>query len=969
MGEADVTVSKRRIVSYYVAVAMAVIVVAVVVFTAGAAKEAEPKIAGGYDVSAGAACIGAQVDVLQSGQFVSLARPDGENAGKLRLENGQLTGSARCRNGDEQPLAARIDDGVLTGTLAGTRLRADFKREPPDPGEQRPRPPLTIHGTYRVVPRSECLGGGFELEGPNRHVELKGRNGASGQLRYDRSGVLTGTVTCIGAEKLTAKLTGQASNRDILLTVERAGAPAQKVSAQKQREFGKTLAAFFLAVVAIMLAARFTGAAFVRIGQPRVMGEVTAGILLGPTVLGALFPELQRALFPADVIPLIGVAANLGLVFYMFLVGLELDLSQLKGRIAQTAAISNTGVAIPMIAGLAVAVPTYELLGPDSKGGFAAFALFMGVAMSITAFPVLARILVERRMLNRPIGAIALASAAIDDITAWFLIALATAIATSGGASDLIRTMALAAVFCAVMALGVRRLLARASTAYDEAGRVPVGWITAIFAGVLLSAFATEEIGIALIFGAFVMGTVMPRNAGLTEDVTRRMDDFVVLLLLPLFFAFTGLRTNVGLIDRSELIVVTIVLLLVAIVSKFGGTMIAARVTGLGWRESAVIGTLMNTRGLTELIVLNLALEKGVISDALFAALVLMALVTTFMTGPVLNRLDPRNEFGAPVEDELDVADADVADDAIVPIPERSILVAPLTNEATPQLLALAAPLARSEPPRGLILARLVAPPRAASVRGGLQTERFLLAEASTEVEARRVELLERGIAARAVAFTSQNPGRDLARLAERENVDLLMLDGRRPLLGGGVPRGEVGTALADAPSDVAVLVSRDTAVVEPGPDAPIVVPFGGAEHDWAALELGAWLATATGAPLRLLGSAARDDGDGEDGEDASRLLASASLVLQRLAGISAEPLIAESGKTGLLSAAADAGLLVIGLSERWRQEGLGATRSDIARSAAAPILFVRRGVRPGALAPTDDVTRFSWSSPNIAQA
>ena len=192
------------------------------------------------------------------------------------------------------------------------------------------------------------------------------------------------------------------------------------------------------------------------------------------------------------------------------------------------------------------------------------------------------------------------------------------------------------------MALGVRKLLARASTAFDEAGRVPGVWIVAIFAGVLLSAYATEQIGIALIFGAFVMGAVMPRHAGLTEDVTHRVEDFVVLLLLPLFFCFTGLRTNVLLLDRAELLLLTLVLTVVAIACKFGGTMLASRVTGLGWRESAVIGTLMNTRGLTELIVLNLALEKGVISEALFAMLVIMALVTTFMAGPLLNLLDPK---------------------------------------------------------------------------------------------------------------------------------------------------------------------------------------------------------------------------------------------------------------------------------------------------------------------------------------
>ena len=265
-----------------------------------------------------------------------------------------------------------------------------------------------------------------------------------------------------------------------------------------------------------------------------------------------------------------------------------------------------------MMLGIAVALPLYELVGPDTK--FVAFALFMGVSMSITAFPVLARILVQRRMLKRPVGALTMACAAIDDVTAWFLLAFATAVATSGSAGDVVETIVLAAAFCLAMAFLARPLLARVSTAYDEAGQVPGGWVVAIFAGVLLSAFITEEIGIAVIFGAFIAGTIMPRHAGLTEDVTHRIEDFVVILLLPMFFAYTGLKTNVGLLDRSVLWWITGLLILVAIVGKFFGAAIAARLTGFDWRASAVIGTLMNTRGLTELIVLNLALEKGVIS-------------------------------------------------------------------------------------------------------------------------------------------------------------------------------------------------------------------------------------------------------------------------------------------------------------------------------------------------------------------
>jgi Kef-type K+ transport system membrane component KefB/nucleotide-binding universal stress UspA family protein len=942
--------SKRRLAFLYLLLFAVLGVVVVFVLAVGGDAKAQPGIAGGYDARPGGSpCLGPRFDVKQSGQFVTI-KAAGDAGGNLRLEDGHVTGDVTCVGGDTAALDLLVAGTALEGQVGGRDLAADLKRDAPTAGS-RVLVPGSITGEYKVAPRSECVGGRFEIEGGHGKLLDLVAKGAEGTLTYD-DGKISGSVACKGGGPV-ADLTGEAVNRTLTLTIG-----DERVQAEKQREFGHTLAALFIVIAIVMLVARLAGAAMVRLGQPRVMGEVLAGIALGPTLLGRIAPEVQASLFPVDVIPYVGAAANLGLIFYMFLIGLELDFSQLKGRVSQTAAISNAGVVLPMAVGLLVAVPVYELVAPDVK--FLGFALFMGVAMSITAFPVLARILVERRMLKRPVGAIALAAAAVDDVSAWFLIAFASAVATASGASGVVQTIALAIAFCLGMAFLVRPLLARVSVAYDEAGRVPTAWITAIFAGVLLSAYATETIGIALIFGAFIMGAIMPRRAELTEDVTRRIEDFVVMLLLPLFFAYTGLRTDVGLLERPELILLTLVLLAVAIFCKFGGAMFASRMTGLGWRESAVIGSLMNTRGLTELIVLNLALEKGVISEALFAALVLMALATTFMTGPLLKLLDPKNRFGAPLSEELeDARKASIADSPI-PVPEQSILVAPQAEAALPQLLALVEPLARSEPPRELILARLVEPSGSALVRGGLQTQDKRLNAAWAEMERTRQRLLKNGVAARAVAFTSLQPGRDLAELASSEEVDLVIMDGRRPLLGEGVPRGPVGEVLARAPCDVAVLVAREDSQISLGDARPVIVPFSGAEHDWAALELGAWIAAANGAPLKLLGSAGTTD----EGRDATRLLGNASLVVQQFAGIPAQPLVADPGAAGLIAAASDAGLLVVGLSERWRKEGLGETRSEIARHAPAPVLFVRRGLRPGALAPKGDVTRFTWSSP-----
>jgi Kef-type K+ transport system membrane component KefB len=1011
---------KSRLIVFYIALFAITATVAAIVIAAGNDKKGLESIAGGYDAAAPNACLGTppakpagqplprttpnqpvvagpSFDVKQSGEFVNLSNSQKSIGGKLRFEGDEnaagarkLTGDVSCTNGKTAKFvgtATTGDKAVIRGTLGGAPLAATLRRDPPDAGTPAPRAPGSIASLYRLSPRSTCFGGNFELEKASGNVyNVLAKNKELGQVTYDnKKGTVAGDVECTkgGAVKLKALAVDRNLNNVKLLPLDPAApakgldgkprpwlttpsglAPAgENFTATRAREsFGHTVASALFAIAVIMLVARLFGSLAVRIRQPRVMGEVVAGITLGPTILGWLAPAVQAALFPTDILPALGIVANVGLVFYMFLVGLEIDPAQLKGRIGQAAAISNTSVALPMMLGIAVALPIYTVVGPDKD--FLAFALFMGVAMSITAFPVLARILVERRMLKRPVGALALACAAIDDVTAWFLIALATAIATQGGAVDVLQTIGLAIAFCIFMGALVRPFLGRVSTAFDEAGRVPGGWVAAIFAGVLLSAYITEEIGIAVIFGAFIMGMIMPRNAGLTEDVTNRIEDFVVIVLLPVFFAYTGLRTNIGLLDRPVLWLITGVLIVVAIVGKLFGAAIAARLTGFDWRSSFVIGTLMNTRGLTELIVLNLALEKGVITDALFAALVIMALVTTFMAGPMLSWLDPENKYGAPVEEELEEArrrsSLEFPD---VPQPEHSILVAPQTDAGLPQLLALAEPLARSEPPRELILSRLVRPPRRAQATGGLQTENRLLREASNEVNFARLELVDKGVASRAIAFTSVNPGADLSRLAKSEEVDLLLVDGRRPLLGGGVPRGDVGAVLNDAECDVAVLVAKEGDPVLPSEDHAVIVPFGGAEHDWAALELGAWIASATGAPLKLLGAA----GQTEEGKSATRLLGDAGLLVQQYAGIAAEPVVAEPGREGIVAAAAGAGLLVIGLSDRWRQEGLGATRSEIAKAAPAPVIFVRRGLRPGALAPRGDVTRFTWSSPGVA--
>jgi Kef-type K+ transport system membrane component KefB len=821
------------------------------------------------------------------------------------------------------------------------------------------KPAPAIAGIYRLTP-NRCLGDDVRVDQSGQFVDLAG-----GKLRL-RHGRLAGDVSCAGggSARLLFDVAGTKEHRRLVGSIggeavtatfsEPLPDPGASAKPAKKRSNEETFGRLMLAIAAVILAARVLGVALGKIGQPRVMGEVLAGILLGPTLLGAIAPGVKDYLFPADIVPLISAAAQIGLAFYLFLVGMELDIGKVRRQIARAAFVSNASVAVPMGLGLLVALPIYKLLSPDVR--YVPFALFMGVSMSITAFPVLARILVERRMLRNRVGVLALASAAIDDVTAWGLLALATAVAGTGSTSHVGVVIGLAAAFTAGMLLVVRPILARASVAYDEVGYVPALWLGVIVVGVLVSAYTAQQIGIAAIFGAFVMGLIMPRHAELTEDISRRLEQFVVLVLLPLFFVVTGLRTDVGSINRPILWLIGLLLLGVAIVGKWAGAMVAGRISGLGLRDSAALGALMNTRGLTELIVLNIGLDLGLISRALFTILVLMALITTFMAGPALRLLDPRKELSEPPEKELRRLARRQGPRAAA---ERSILVAPQDEAAVDSLLAIAEPLARSDPPRELVLVRLLRPSRLAP---GLSSEDRELRQAVADLNHRRRLLEERGVEARGVAFTSPDPGGDLVQLAADERVDLLLVNGRRPLAGDPVPRGAMGAVLDSAPCDVAVLVERKGKLRVDG-EHPVVVPFGGAEHDWAALELGAWIAAAARAPLRLLGSA------GTNGDrDASRLLASAALAVQQLAGVETDSVLVTPG-LDVVASAEGAGLLILGLSERWREEGLGPVRTEIARRKPAPTLFVRRGQRPGALAPKEDMTRFRWSAVGPAPA
>jgi Kef-type K+ transport system membrane component KefB len=391
-----------------------------------------------------------------------------------------------------------------------------------------------------------------------------------------------------------------------------------------------------IALTAVLIVGRIVGALFRFIGQPPVIGEVVGGILLGPSFLGRVWPDAAAFVLPPSVAPSLGMIAQLGVVLYMFLVGLELNPSVLRARVHATIAISHASILAPFVLGSGLALYLYPRLS-SSDVSFTSFALFMGVAMSITAFPVLARILTDRRLQTTPLGIIALGCAATDDVTAWCLLAFVVGVAQAkiGGA---LLVLGLTLAYIGLMFFVVRPFAHRLLAGMDDSRLTP-NVVAGVFAALLASALITEWIGIHAVFGAFLLGAVIPHDSAIARAFTGKLQDIVTILLLPAFFAFTGMRTEMGLVSGLDQWLICGLIVVVATAGKFGGAFLSARFTGLGWRDATALGLLMNTRGLMELIALNIGLDMKVISPTLFAMMVLMALVTTMSAAPCLHLL------------------------------------------------------------------------------------------------------------------------------------------------------------------------------------------------------------------------------------------------------------------------------------------------------------------------------------------
>lgn len=399
------------------------------------------------------------------------------------------------------------------------------------------------------------------------------------------------------------------------------------------------LAILLAQIVTIILVARFFGWMFRKIGQPSVIGEIVAGIVLGPSLLGMYFPEFSLTIFPVESLGNLQFLSQIGLILFMFVIGMELDLKVLKNKANDAIVISHASIVFPFSLGIGLAYFIYYRFAPTGVE-FLSFSLFMGIAMSITAFPVLARIVQERGIHKTRLGTIVITCAAADDITAWCILAAVIAIVKAGSFVSSLYIIGLAFAYVMTMIFVVKPFLKRIGDLYKTKNKLNKPVVAIFFLTLILSSYVTEVIGIHALFGAFMTGVIMPDISKFRAIFIDKVEDVSVILLLPLFFVFTGLRTQIGLINDPYLWKVTGFIILVAVLGKFLGSAIAAKFVGQNWRDSLTIGALMNTRGLMELVVLNIGYDLGVLTSEIFTMMVIMALVTTVMTGPALDLIN-----------------------------------------------------------------------------------------------------------------------------------------------------------------------------------------------------------------------------------------------------------------------------------------------------------------------------------------
>ena len=567
------------------------------------------------------------------------------------------------------------------------------------------------------------------------------------------------------------------------------------------------LTVLLLQILIIIIAARLLGWLMVKIGQPTVIGEIIAGILLGPSLLGWMFPNFSGFIFPIASVVNLQFLSQIGLILFMFVIGMELDIDVIKKTAKDALVISHAGIIFSYFLGVCLAYFLYQTYAPPDIP-FLAFGLFLGNAMSITAFPVLARIIQERGLTRTNIGILVISCAAIDDITAWCILAIVIAVAKAGSVGGSFLTIIFSAGYLGLMIFLVRPFLGRLANRFFALETLSKPIVAFIFIILLVSSYSTEVIGIHALFGAFIAGVVMPSKAEFRHVLTNKIEDVSQVLLLPLFFVLTGLRTQIGLLNDTSLWGVCGLIVVVAIVGKFFGTSLTARLMGQSWVNAFTIGTLMNTRGLMELVVLNIGYDLGILSPTLFSMFVLMALITTFITGPALdliNFIDNRrwtmdNRKQKMGDKKLKT---DVFPSSIVHRPLSEILISFGQPKAGERLLQLADELCWTDRNNaGNIHALHLTPSADISITEAAIFEKEGFAPILSEAQ-------ERGIILQTHYKATNNLNQEIIRYANQGNFNLMLVGSSRPLFSNDETGGKVHEFFGGVNCPIGVMIDR----------------------------------------------------------------------------------------------------------------------------------------------------------------
>jgi Kef-type K+ transport system membrane component KefB/nucleotide-binding universal stress UspA family protein len=708
---------------------------------------------------------------------------------------------------------------------------------------------------------------------------------------------------------------------------------------------GHDLLLLLLVQVALILGlSRLIGLLFQRMNQPQVVGEMLAGIMLGPSLFGWLAPHASAAVFPPASIAYLNVLSQVGVIFFLFLVGLELDPKLIRNRGHSAVVISHVSIVAPFLAGTGLTLFLYSRLFNHSPHmQFTPVALFIGASMSITAFPVLARILTERNLHKTKVGAVTITCAAVDDVTAWCLLALVIGIARAKGISSGLYTAGWATLYVLVMFLGVRPFLRRLQQVHERQGRLNQGMVGAILLMVLASAYITEVIGIHALFGAFLLGAIMPKGNDFVRTLTEKLEDFTVVFLLPIFFAYTGLQTRIGVLDNGEMWFYCGLVILTACAGKFGGSTLAARACGMPWREAGAIGILMNTRGLMELVILNVGRELGVITDAIFAMMVIMALTTTALTTPILHLVYPRKLMEA--EQMTDLTGG------------YKVLIPVSLPSSGVSLVKLANALTGEDEDRKIVALALTRPRDRSAFRAGLDLDQP--PEKAPALQPLLAEAAREKIPVTSVSFTSRDVASDICRTARLRKIDLVLMGFHNPVYTHSILGGTVHRVLTGSDSDVGIYVDR-------GESLPrnILVPYLGSKHDRLALEIAGRISRNTKVPVTVLHVTPPNRNQGEAGRlnakaETDRVFNDPSHALP----VTMRTIEGDSPVSVLIEQAKEFELVVIGVAEEWGLESqlLGFRAERVAREVACSLLIVRKH---GSLAAAQGIPLDSKNNP-----